>query len=97
MATTAATTTHIRKNKIIPEAAMASEACTTTVRSTTTTDKVGMCYFHHPRNKFYCPTVSTDRFWSFGPDDIKDPATACDDSSALLTGVTPSCYSKILR
>ena len=56
-----------------------------------------MRYFHRPRNKFYCPTVDADRFWSFGPNDIKDPATACDDSSALLTGVTPSCYSKILR
>ena len=60
-------------------------------------NKVGMRYFHHPRNKFHCPTIGADRFWSLGPDDIKDPTTACDDSSALLTGVTPSCYFKILR
>ena len=55
-----------------------------------------MRYFYHPRNKFYCPTVDADRFWSLGPDGIKDPATACDDSSALLTGITPPCYSEIL-
>ena len=57
--------------------------------------KVGMRYFHRPRNKFYCPAVSVDRFWSLGPDDIKNPATACDDNSAPLTGVTPFNYSKI--
>ena len=45
-------------------------------------DKVGMRYSHRPRNKFYCPTVGADRFWSLGPDNIKDPVTACDDSSA---------------
>ena len=59
--------------------------------------KVGMRYFHRPHNKFYCPTGGADRFWSLGPDDIKDPATACDDSSAPLTGVAPSSYPKILR
>ena len=59
--------------------------------------KVGMRYFHRPRNKFYCPTVGADRFWSLGPDDVKNLATACDDNSASLTGVAPFSYSKILR
>ena len=58
--------------------------------------KVGMRYFHHPRNKFYCPTVGIDRFWSLGPYDVKNPATACDDDSAPLIGVTPFNYSDIL-
>ena len=47
-------------------------------------DKIGMRYFHRPRNKFY------------GPDDVKKPTTACDDNSAPLTGVTPFNYSEIL-
>ena len=57
--------------------------------------KVGMRYFHRPRNKLYCPTIGADRFWSLGPDDVKNPATACDDNSAPLTGVAPFSYSKI--
>ena len=57
--------------------------------------KVGMRYFHRPRNKFYCPTVDADRLWSLGPDGVKDPVMAYDDCSALLTGITPPCYSKI--
>ena len=60
-------------------------------------DKVGMRYFHHPRNKFYCLTVGADRFWSLGSDDIKDPVTACDDDSAPLTGVAPFSYFEVLR
>ena len=58
--------------------------------------KVGMRYFHRPRNKFYCPTVNADRLWSLGPDGVKDPVMACDVYSALLTGITPPCYSEIL-
>ena len=58
--------------------------------------KVGMRYFHRPRNRFHCPTIDAGRSWSLGPNGIKDPATACDDSSALLTGITPPCYSEIL-
>ena len=58
--------------------------------------KVGMRYFHHPRNKFYCPTVSADRFLSLGLDDVKNSVTACDDNSAPLTDVTPFNYSEIL-
>ena len=57
--------------------------------------KVGMRYFHRPCNKFYCPTVNTDRLWSLGPDGIKDPVMAYDVYSALLTGITPPCYSEI--
>ena len=56
-----------------------------------------MRYFHQPRNKFYCPTDSADCFWSLGPDDVKKPATACDDNTAPFTGVTLFNYSKILR
>ena len=59
--------------------------------------KVGMRYFHRPRNKFYCPTVSADRFWSLSPDDIKDLAMACDESSAPFIGVAPFSYSEILK
>ena len=58
--------------------------------------KVGMRYFHRPRNKFYCPTVGADRLWSLDPDDVKKPATAYDDNSAPLTGVAPFDYFKIL-
>ena len=58
-------------------------------------DKVGMRYFHRPRNKFYYPTIGVDRFWSLGPDD-HFWSTACDDNSAPLTGVAPFSYSKIL-
>ena len=57
--------------------------------------KVGMRYFHRPRNKFYCPTVNTDRLWSLGPYGVKDPVMACDVYSALLTGITPPCCPEI--
>ena len=59
--------------------------------------KVGMRYFHRPRNKFYCPTVDADRLWSLGPDGVKDPVMAYDVYSALLTGITPPCCSEIRR
>ena len=74
------------------------EACTTTVCSTTTTyfGKVGMRYFRHPRNKFYCLAVSADCLWSLDPDDVKRSATAYDDNSTPLTGVTSFNYSEIL-
>ena len=57
--------------------------------------KVGMRYFHRPRNKFYCPTVDADRLWSLSPDGIKDFATAYDGRSALLTGITSPCCPEI--
>ena len=56
-------------------------------------DKVGMCYFHRLRNKFYRPAV--DRLWSLGPDGVKDPVMTCDVYSALLTGIAPPYCSKI--
>ena len=55
-----------------------------------------MRYFHRPRNKFYCSTVSADRLWSLNPDDVKKPATAYDGNSTPLTGVAPFNYFKIL-
>ena len=58
--------------------------------------KVGMRYFHRPRNKFYCPAVSANLLWSLDPDDVKKPATAYDDNSTPLTGVASFNYFEIL-
>ncbi|XP_019703088.1 large ribosomal subunit protein uL15x-like [Elaeis guineensis] len=59
-------------------------------------DKVGMCYFHRLRNKFYCLTVNIDRLQSLIPDDVKMSAVARGDNSTPSIGVTQFGYFKIL-
>ncbi|XP_073109145.1 large ribosomal subunit protein uL15x-like [Elaeis guineensis] len=101
MAMAAATTTCIKKNRKYPEGrddagGMHHHRVLHDDHHPKYFGKVGMRYFHHPRNKFYSPTVSADRLWSLDPDDVKKPATVYDDDSTPLIGVASFNYSKIL-
>ncbi|KAI4340697.1 hypothetical protein MLD38_025507 [Melastoma candidum] len=55
--------------------------------------KVGMCYFHRLKNKFFCPTVNIDKLRSLASEDVKEKSRK---GGVPFIDVTQYGYFKVL-
>eukprot|EP00299_Pterocystis_sp_00344_P009983 c4361_g1_i1.p1 GENE.c4361_g1_i1~~c4361_g1_i1.p1 ORF type:complete len:157 (-),score=31.73 c4361_g1_i1:46-516(-) len=59
--------------------------------------KVGMRYFHKTLNKFYCPTVNTDKLWTLVSEQTREfYSKNTNTGKAPVIDVTKAGYFKVL-